>query len=677
MGSELFNQIVHPDDIPKILAHHTRFLTASDEDVWELEYRMRDYQGKCHWFLSHDSVFSRDADNRPTQIIGAALEITERKQIEAELRQKNAELARATRLKDEFLANMSHELRTPLNAILGMSESLLEEVFGKISDRQQHAIKTIERSGKHLLELINDILDLSKVEAGKLELQLAPVACSFICNSSLTFVKQQAFKKNIQISLEIPPNLPDLIVDERRVRQILINLLNNAVKFTHSGGSVKLVVQQETEVQGAGCRGGKGDGEMGRWGDGEEREKRETQSPITNHQSPITNHQSPITNHQSPTQWISFAVIDNGIGIAAEDLNKLFQPFVQIDSSLNRHHNGTGLGLALVQRLVELHGGKVTVSSNINEGSCFTVYLPYSGEVAEHQHPQNSQSLTPCQIIHNHQSRNFPVLIVEDSIVAAEQVRRYLHEMDLKTNIYRSGEGVVDKAIRINPMLILLDLMLPELSGWEVLKQLKTHPETKNIPVIVISVIDERSQAISLGVADYLVKPISREQICQTINKLLAPNNSSYSSTDTTVNAAATTPDTTVIAPSKPPLILLAEDNQANIATISSYLGAKGYEIIMAKNGQEAVNLTKEQHPNLILMDIQMPGMDGLEAMRLIRGDDQFKYTPIIALTALAMPGDREKCITAGANDYLTKPIKLKFLVEKIQQLLNQVKGER
>ncbi|TAF07848.1 MAG: PAS domain S-box protein [Nostocales cyanobacterium] len=645
MGSSMFLQLAHPDDIPKVIAHHARFATANDEDVWEIEYRIRDHQGKWRWFLSHDTVFSRDGENQPKQIIGAALEMTERKQIEAELRQKNAELARATRLKDEFLANMSHELRTPLNAILGMSEGLLEEVFGEISDRQKRAITTIERSGKHLLELINDILDLSKVEAGKLELQLTTVACSYVCDSSLTFVKQQALKKNIQLSVEIPANLPDLFVDERRIRQMLINLLNNAVKFTPDGGSVKLVVQQEmgsvkeeARVQGAGCRG-------------------DEFLPL-----------SDVTNPQSPNQWICFSVIDTGIGIAQEELNKLFQPFVQIDSSLNRQHNGTGLGLALVQRLVELHGGEITVTSQVGEGSCFQVRIPCLKVTTKKQELTTEKTLTNY-LIPNATTEKLQVLIIEDSMVAAEQISRYLNELNLQTTIYTRGDGAVDEAIRLEPVLILLDIQLPNLSGWEVIKQLKTDSHTKNIPVIVISVVDERSQALSLGASDYLVKPISREQIRQTINKLQAPDDSS---TNALIIAPTITPVTTPVEPTSPPLILLAEDNEANMATIGNYLRARGYRLIMAKNGQKAVTLTKEQHPNLILMDIQMPGMDGLEAMRLIRSDSQFVHTPIIALTALAMSDDQEKCVAAGANEYLTKPVKLKFLVEKIQQLLNQ-----
>ncbi|MBD2296086.1 PAS domain S-box protein [Anabaena sphaerica FACHB-251] len=639
MGTELFLQLAHPDDIPKMAIHHARFATANDQDIWEIEYRMRDRQGHWHWFLSHDTLFSRDAENQPKQIIGAALEMTERKQMEAELRQTNAELARATRLKDEFLANMSHELRTPLNAILGMSEGLLEGVFDEISDHQTRAIKTIERSGKHLLELINDILDLSKVEAGKLELQLAPVACTYLCDSSLTFVKQQALKKNIHIAVDIPPNIPDLVVDERRIRQMLINLLNNAVKFTPNGGSVKLLVQQEMGSRGA------------------------------EENNFISSSQSPVPSPQSPSQWICFSVIDTGIGIAKEELDKLFQPFVQIDSSLNRQHNGTGLGLALVQRLVELHGGQITVTSEVGKGSCFTVRIPCMAVGNRDKELGTGKKTFTKYPMRNPNTENSHVLIIEDSIVAAEQVARYLNELNLQTTIYTKGEGAVDEAIRLCPVLILLDIQLPNLSGWEVLGQLKAHPETQNIPVIVISVVDERSQALSLGASDYFVKPISRDQIRQTLNKLQHPD---HSSTNALIIAPTTTPIASPIEPNAPHLILLAEDNEANTATISNYLGARGYNIIMAKNGQAAVTLTKEQHPKLILMDIQMPGMDGLQAIRLIRADHQFIDTPIIALTALAMPGDKEKCIAAGANDYLTKPIKLKFLVEKIQQLLNQ-----
>ncbi|WP_166482475.1 PAS domain S-box protein [Scytonema sp. UIC 10036] len=591
-------------------------ISRFEQEVFPTLMQQRYWQGEATGTRKDGSTFAEGLSLTMTEsgdLICVCRDISKRKQVEEQLRRMNeqlnlanAELHQATRLKDEFLANMSHELRTPLNAILGMSEGLQEEVFGQLNDRQKHAIATIERSGKHLLELINDILDLSKIESGKLELQTAPVAVNYLCKSSVAFVRQQAIKKNLQLTVEVPNDLPEIVVDERRIRQVLINLLNNAVKFTPSGGSVKLVVQPK---------------------------------------------------EQQETIVLCFSVIDTGIGIPQEEMSKLFQPFVQIDSSLNRQHTGTGLGLALVRQLVELHGGTVAVTSEVSQGSCFTVCLPYVRCFTSLFTP-TSQALNYSTLL----DKNSQVLIVEDSSVAAEQIARYLSELNMDAAIYDKGEGAIDAALRIQPSLIFLDLLLPNLSGWEVLKQLKAHPQTKNIPVVVISLVDERSQALSLGAAEYLVKPMTREKFRYTLDKVQHPE-------QFPATALIIAPNPPIEATS-PPLILLAEDNEANIATISSYLGARGYRLIVARNGREAVSLAKAQHPDLIIMDIQMPGMDGLEAMRLLRADGKFLHTPIVALTALAMPGDRENCISAGANEYLTKPVKLKLLVETIKHLI-------
>lgn len=403
-------------------------------------------------------------------------ELSERQQAQQQLTQRNEELIRATRLKDEFLANMSHELRTPLNAILGMTEALQDEIFGPVTPRQEKALETIDGSGSHLLALINDVLDVAKIESGQVDLDCSPTAIAPLCQSSLTFVKQQALKKQIQLTVDIPANLPDIVLDERRIRQVLVNLLNNAVKFTPEGGHITLQVTLTTP--------------------GSEAEDR---------------------------RYLRFSVIDTGIGITPTNIKKLFQPFIQIDSALNRQYEGTGLGLALTKRIVELHGGEVGVTSEVGVGSCFTLDLPYQASVR-----------------------------------------------------------------------------LPNTST--------SHPS----------------------------KP---------------SNSIEQTSTES-------------------PLILLVEDQEANINTMSSYLTAKGYRLELAKNGQEAIDQTLALSPNLILMDIQMPGMDGLEATQRIRAMSQFLSTPIIALTALAMEGDRDRCLAAGATDYLSKPVRLKQLVAMIQQYL-------
>jgi signal transduction histidine kinase/ActR/RegA family two-component response regulator len=388
----------------------------------------------------------------------------------------NKELIPISRQKSEFLAVMSHELRTPLNAILGMAEALQDEVFGTLNKRQIKSLSTITRSGRHLLSLINDILDVSKIEAGKLELDISNTIVQDLCSSSLLFVKQQAFHKQIRLDIQLSPIAGNISVDERRMRQVLINLLSNAVKFTPFGGQVILsVVRQEREDM------------------------------------------------KDNSGWIDFAVTDTGIGIDSTDQDRLFQPFVQLDNSSNRQHEGTGLGLVLVKRIVELHGGEISLKSKLNEGSCFTVRLPQTCLLSD----QNS-----CDLM------------------------SYIEQADEKIN-------------------------------------------------------------------------------SQT-------------------------------------LILLAEDNETNSSTFSSYLTAKGYRTIVVKNGQEAINLLQHETPHLILMDIQMPEMNGIEAIKLIRQNPQTAKIPIIALTALAMKGDKEECLAAGADNYLAKPVRLKELNSTIQKWLNR-----
>ncbi|UZQ56074.1 PAS domain S-box protein [Trichothermofontia sichuanensis B231] len=477
---------VHPDDRQRCYADLSRHFRG-EAPIYQNEHRMRCKDGTYKWILARGKVVAWDADGKPLRMIGTHTDISTLKQTEMQLQQANEELLRATRLKDEFLANMSHELRTPLNAILGMTEGLQDEVFGAINKQQKTALETIEKSGVHLLSLINDILDVAKIESGQIKLEKTRVSVVSLCQSSLVFVKQQALKKNIQLYLDIPSDLPELQVDERRIRQVLINLLNNAVKFTPEQGKVVLEVSSRSQRLATG----------------------------------------------EPS--LAIAVRDTGIGIAPENLSKLFQPFIQIDSALNRQYSGTGLGLALVKRLVELHGGEVTVSSELGVGSCFTITLPCTTVAA----PVTSAVPSACQ---------------------------------------EAGQ-------------------LP----WPVADGATTETRHRELP-----------------------------------------------------------------------LILLAEDNEANIKTISSYLQAKAYRLIVAKTGQAAIAMAQTEQPDLILMDVQMSAMDGLSAMQQIRQDANLAQTPIIALTAQAMPSDRDRCLAVGANAYMSKPIKLKELANLIQTLLNQ-----
>jgi PAS domain S-box-containing protein len=450
-----------------------------------------------HVWLTNSVVY----DNNGRYVYSRSIwrDITERKKIEEELKAErislarkveertadlsllNSQLAKALRMKDEFLANMSHELRTPLNAILGLSEVLLDEIYGQLNQNQTKSLLTIEESGRHLLSLINDILDIAKIEAGKVELEIQKVSLHNLAMSSLNYIKQVALKRDIRYSLKYNIQTDLIWADERRLKQILINLLSNAVKFTHSGGEIGLDVTED----------GLGNS-------------------------------------------IIFTVWDNGIGIKQEDFQKLFKPFKQIDSSLAREYAGTGLGLSLVKSLTELHGGSVTVESNFGKGSTFKVSIPLQKAT------QNKNQLN--------------------------------HNIQIEQN---------DKLI-----------------------QEKTNTQSK--------------------------------QLFTNVS------------------------------------VLIVEDNDTNIALLSSYLKASHFRILVARNGDEAIEIANNELPDIILMDIQMPGKDGIETTQIIRKspNEKLANVPIIALTALAMPGDKQRCLMAGMNEYIVKPLRIKELLEIISKLV-------
>jgi len=602
---EAWQQGVHPEDRQAAdLAIHKAI--AGTEDFHNI-FRVIWKNGEIHHIEAHAMVL-RDETGNAQRMIGVNWDISDRKKAEEQLKLSaerislaNAELSRAARLKDEFLAGMSHELRTPLNAVLGMSEVLLEEIYGNLTDRQKQSVSLIERSGRHLLTLINDILDLSKIEAGKMSLEINAVQVRQLCKASLSLVKELAQTKGIEINCNIDPSIGKIELDERRIRQVLINLLSNAIKFTNEGGKVDLSVR---------CP------DAGK---------------------------------------IEFSVSDTGIGIAADQMGRLFQPFTQLDNSLSRRYAGTGLGLSLVRRIVELHGGSVSLESEVNKGSCFTVSLPYR------ETEVSSQPVTiASSSVSTHPTSIQRAFVIEDSESSAAQISRYLAEIGATAIIYPMGQGVIEAVLQAQPDVIILDILLPDLPGWNVLVELKTNPQTSSIPVVIVSVVDDRPKGFALGSSDYLVKPINRSQLQESLNRIMGIIE------QPPVKALVVAHRTR----SEVPLIVMAEDNEGNILTMLSYLEAYGLRIIVARNGLEAIDLIKQCQPDLVLMDIQMPELDGLEAIRQVRTDVRFANLPIIALTALAMPGDRERCLEAGANEYLSKPVRLLDVKLTIQKYL-------
>ena len=458
-------QMLHPEDadeLNRVTAESAQNLTPK---LWE--GRVVIGTGEIKWV----KCASRPELQPDGSIVwdGVMLDVTDRKQAELTLMATNQELQQATRLKDEFLATMSHELRTPLNAILGMSESLQEAVFGTLEPRQMKAVATIEQSGDHLLSLINDILDVSKISAAQLHLNLDRVSLSQLCKSSLSLVKPQARAKQIQLETDLAFTPDWISVDERRIRQVLINLLNNAVKFTPPGGRVKLTVSVAA-------------------GD-----------------------------------WLCFAISDTGIGIASADRAKLFQPFVQIDSSLNRKYQGTGLGLVLVKQIVELHGGTVTIESEVGTGSCFRILLPQTCWQSE---PTQIAPESPADRIVTIQPT---ILLAAGNEVIIDTFSNYLIAKGYRIVLAQTGSAVMSLLAGTtdrtdpHPDLLSIDLQLPQSDYLEIL----AAAYRANIPTIALTdrvSTDERAQCLQLGAAAYLAKPVKLLELYQTIQDCLNLN---------------------------------------------------------------------------------------------------------------------------------------------------------
>jgi signal transduction histidine kinase/CheY-like chemotaxis protein len=513
----------------------------------------------------------------------------------------NAALEIASRLKDEFLASMSHELRTPLTGILGLSEALQLETYGALTEKQLKSIRNIEISGRHLLELINDILDLSKIEAGKLDMEFEPCSVADLCQASLLLTRGMAHQKRINISFSINPALINVRADPRRLKQMLVNLLSNAVKFTPERGNMGLDVQAN-----------------------------------------------------DAEKAVFLSVWDKGIGIKPEEMGKLFKPFTQIDSSLARQYAGTGLGLSLVQRMAELHGGSIKVESTYGEGSRFTIILPWSTGVTQPVHGVKLGDTGPLLK---------KALVIEDNYLDAEHITRYLKEIGIASVVLPAIRGTLEQAATLCPGVILLDLNLPDGFGLDLLAQLKVDKRTRNIPVIITSVEERRTEALKLGAVGYLLKPFSQQDLRTELAKAAMFN-----------TPAPAKPVMMIGAGDSAPLVLIADDNEITIDLVTDFLEANGYRVIATRSGYELLERAPELHPDIMLVDIQMPGLDGMETMRRVRAhrDPAVASTPMIAITALAMTGDREKCLQAGANEYMSKPIVLTRLVEQIHKILKK-----
>ncbi len=514
------------------------------------------------------------------------------------LRMVNAQLARAVRLKDEFWGNMSHELRTPLSAILLNGELLQRNLFGTLTPKQTQYVQRMIDSTNHLLALINDILDLTRIDAGYVELVLSTGDIRQFCLASIEMIKEQAQQKRIQVAFVWDEQAASVQVDELRFKQILVNLLTNAVKFTPERGKIGLKV---------------------------------TADPATN--------------------AVYFAVWDTGIGIGEGDLPLLFQRFIKLGTGPFPHAHSTGLGLALVVQLTKLHGGNIDVSSTPGSGSCFTVGIPWTPPTPAEASPELS---TTSPFVAR------PASFVHQLSDAAHALAAVFVEQNISWMIDRPATDPAQQVQQLAPDLIFFDLTLDDGPGWRSLPIFIQAAKQQGIPLIVLNDFNAFTYAKALGADGYLGKPLTREHIQAALSTLL-PQGTLLRNALLILPATAGEPLAR---------ILVIDDVSRTGAALADYLFALGYDVAIATTAITALALAQKLKPNLVCMDLQMPGMDSAAMVQQLRALPNLYDLPVIALTALTLPGDRERLWAAGINGYLSKPLHLGKLLSTIERLL-------
>jgi PAS domain S-box-containing protein len=534
--------------------------------------------------------YSFEFSGRPADFV-IAVDVTERRRAEKErhefterlaaanqeLEVRNRDVERATRLKSKFLASMSHELRTPLNAIVGFSELLGDGIPGELNPKQKRFVNHIRQGSVHLLQLINDILDLSKIEAGQIELRCEDFVIGEALPEVLSIIRPLVMAKNIEVVQKLETNRP-VYADRVRFKQVLYNLLSNAVKFTSKDGSIEIRCYDEGNL-------------------------------------------------------IALSVTDTGIGIRPEDQEMVFEEFRQVEGDAGAKQEGTGLGLAITRRLVEQQGGKIWLESKPGAGSRFTFTLPHGGQA--HGELANGEGTAtflrpPAPVAVTESARKPLVLIVDDEVPARELLVSYL-ETEYRVAVADSGAEAVKKAKELRPDAITLDVVMPGGSGFESLVALKATPETADIPVIIVSIVDQQRVGFALGATDYLIKPIHQPTLLETIRK----------------HVAIKTDDDSAI--------LVVDDDPKSIELVEETLRSAGYETQSVRSGARALEVLRSKLVGAVLLDLLMPGMDGFQVIRHVRQEPTLRNLPILVMTAKNLTQEEIDLLSQDTQGFFQK----------------------